>query len=61
VGTFVLVLMGCGSAMIASPYIGIVGIAFAFGFSLLAMVYAIWGISGWHINPAVSLSMLAAA
>jgi aquaporin Z len=60
IGTFVLVLMGCGSVVIAGSYIGLVGIAFAFGFSLLAMVYAIGGISGCHINPAVSISMLAA-
>jgi aquaporin Z len=60
IGTFVLVLMGCGSAVLASPYIGFVGISFAFGLSVLAMVYAIGGISGCHINPAVSISMLAA-
>ena len=61
IGTFVLVMMGCGSAVLAVPHsIGIVGIAFAFGLSVLAMVYAIGGISGCHINPAVSISMLAA-
>jgi aquaporin Z len=60
-GTFVLVLMGCGSAVFLGASIaGIVGISFAFGISVLAMVYAIGGISGCHINPAVSISMLAA-
>src|SRR3989304_3807863 len=60
IGTLVLVLMGCGSAVLAGSSIGFVGISFAFGLSLLAMVYAIGGISGCHINPAVSISMLAA-
>jgi aquaporin Z len=60
IGTLVLVLMGCGSAVLAGAYIGNVGIAFAFGLAVLAMVYAIGGISGCHINPAVSVSMLAA-
>jgi len=59
IGTFVLVFMGCGSAVLAGKYIGFVGIAFAFGLSVLAMVYAIGGISGCHINPAISISMLA--
>lgn len=60
IGTFVLVFMGCGSAVLAGTFVGNVGISFAFGLSVLAMVYAIGGISGCHINPAVSLSMFAA-
>jgi aquaporin Z len=59
-GTFVLVFIGCGSAVLAGKYIGFVGISFAFGLSVLAMVYAIGSISGCHINPAISISMLAA-
>jgi aquaporin Z len=60
VGTFVLVLMGCGSAVLAGKYIGFLGISFAFGLAVLGMVYAIGGISGCHINPAITVAMLAA-
>lgn len=58
IGTMVLVLMGCGSAVIAGYNIGFLGISFAFGIAVLAMVYAIGGISGCHINPAITVSML---
>ncbi|MBO6244276.1 MAG: aquaporin, partial [Clostridia bacterium] len=57
-GTFILVLLGCGSAVLAGGYIGVVGVALAFGLSIVAMAYVIGSVSGCHINPAVSLAML---
>ncbi len=58
IGTAVLVLFGCGSAAIAGTTLGTLGIALAFGLSIVAMAYVIGEISGCHVNPAVSLAML---
>ncbi|WP_455393104.1 aquaporin Z [[Eubacterium] cellulosolvens] len=59
-GTFVLVLIGCGSVVIAGESIGVLGIAFAFGLTLMAMIFLIGTISWCHINPAVTIGMFAA-
>ncbi|RVJ51189.1 aquaporin Z [Sinorhizobium meliloti] len=63
-GTCWLVLGGCGSAVLASAFpqvgIGLLGVSFAFGLTVLTMAYTVGGISGGHFNPAVSLGLAVA-
>ncbi len=59
-GTLILVLFGCGSAVIGGAAIGFTGISLAFGLAIVAAAYGLGAISGAHLNPAVSLGMVAA-
>lgn len=65
IGTFTLVLFGCGAAVIAGPAVGattvgVLGIALAFGLAIVAMAYGIGPVSGCHVNPAVSFGAFVA-
>ena len=67
IGTMALVLFGCGAAVISGGNVdggpaglGLLGISLAFGFAVVAMAYTIGGISGCHINPAITIAMLIA-
>src|SRR5947199_3662337 len=63
-GTFWLVLGGCGSAVLAAAFpqvgIGLLGVSLAFGLTVLTMAYAVGPISGGHFNPAVTVGLFAA-
>ncbi|CAO4842847.1 MAG: Aquaporin Z 2 [Holosporales bacterium] len=57
IGTFILVFLGCGSAIFTGTSIGILGVALTFGLTLMALINAIGPVSGCHLNPAVTLCL----
>jgi aquaporin Z len=60
IGTFILVFFGCGSAVLMGEFIGMHGIAMAFGLAIVAAAYGLGAISGAHLNPAVTLGVVMA-
>lgn len=59
-GTMILVLFGCGAAVLMGAQIGMLGVALAFGLAIVAAAYGLGAISGAHLNPAVSLGVMLA-
>src|SRR6516165_200761 len=60
IGTLILVLFGCGAAVLGGAAVGQLGIALSFGFAIVALAYGLGPISGGHVNPAVSLGVFIA-
>jgi aquaporin Z len=56
-GTLILVLFGCGAAVLGGEHVGQLGIALAFGFAIVALAYGLGPISGGRVNPTVSLGV----